>query len=250
MSGSHTDSSRRGSPARVAIVHETGARVEPLAGVLTRAGMIVTAELMPLARAAEVAGQAPSAVVLVADLNRLESLAALRAVQRAAPLMPIIAVACDETQVLARRALNAGAAAFVSEALVPRALAGAVMAAIGGLVCVPQRSRRLVARPTFSHREREVLQLMLAGMTNREIAGRLHLAESTTKGHLVTAFSKLGVRSRKEAAATLLDPAEGLLAHALPPPESAVAPDERARSYIPRGARQRAMAPAASSTSR
>jgi DNA-binding NarL/FixJ family response regulator len=249
VNGSHTDSSLRGSPAHIAIVHETGARVEPLAGVLTRAGMTVT-ELMPLARAAEVAGLAPSAVVLVADLDRLESLAALRAVQRAAPVTPIVAVARDETQVLARRALNAGAAAFVSEALAPRALVAAVMAAIAGLVCVPQRSRRLVARPTFSHREREVLQLMLAGMTNREIADRLHLAESTTKGHLVTAFSKLGVRSRKEAAATLLDPAEGLLAHALPPSEGAVAPDERARSHIPGGARQRAMAPAASSTFR
>jgi DNA-binding NarL/FixJ family response regulator len=249
VNGSRTDSSLRGSPPRVAIVHATGARVEPLAGVLTRAGMTVT-DLLPLARAAEIAGLAPSAVVLVADLDRLESLTAMRAVQRAAPVTPIVAVACDETQVLARRALNAGAAAFVSEALAPTALAAAVMAVIAGLICVPPCSRRLVARPTFSHREREVLQLMLAGMTNREIADRLHLAESTAKGHLVTAFSKLGVRSRKEAAATLLDPAEGLLAHALPPSVGAVAPHERARSHIPGSARQPAIAPAVSSASR
>jgi DNA-binding NarL/FixJ family response regulator len=204
------------APTGVAIVHDAGGPVGSLADVLTAAGITVTGEILPLERASEVARQAPDAVVLVADLNRLESLAALRAVQRAAPMTPIVAVAPDETQVLARRALNVGAAVFVPETLAPAALAAGVMAAIAGLVCVPQRSRRLIARPTFSHREREVLELMLAGMTNQEIAARLHLAESTAKGYLVTAFSKLGVRSRKEATATLLDPAEGLLAYVLP----------------------------------
>jgi DNA-binding NarL/FixJ family response regulator len=206
----------RQDPVRIAIVHEPGAQVESLTEVLTSAGMTVTDTSLSLERASEVARQAPTAVLLVADLNRLESLAALQAVRRAAPRTPIVAVARDETHVLARRALNAGAAVFMSETLAPEALTAGVMAAITGLVCVPRRCRRLIARPTFSHREREVLELMLAGMTNREIAGRLHLAESTAKGYLVTAFSKLGVRSRKEATTTLLDPAEGLLAYALP----------------------------------
>ena len=57
---------------------------------------------------------------------------------------------------------------------------------------------------------------MTQGSTNQEIAARLYLTESTVKSHLATAFEKLGVRSRKEAAALLLDPGERLQAAALP----------------------------------
>ena len=68
--------------------------------------------------------------------------------------------------------------------------------------------RRTVVRPAFSHREKQVLALVARGYQNREIASRLFLAESTVKSHLGTSFAKLGVRSRKEAAAVLLDPAD------------------------------------------
>ena len=54
--------------------------------------------------------------------------------------------------------------------------------------------------------------------TNHEIAARLFLTESTVKSHLASAFEKLGVRSRKDAAALLLDPEEGLQQTALPQP--------------------------------
>jgi DNA-binding NarL/FixJ family response regulator len=59
--------------------------------------------------------------------------------------------------------------------------------------------------------------LLVAGLTNRQIGSRLFLAESTVKTHLASAFGKLGVRSRKDAVALLLDPAEGLATAALPP---------------------------------
>jgi DNA-binding CsgD family transcriptional regulator len=94
---------------------------------------------------------------------------------------------------------------------------------MAGLVCAPRAARRAVAKPTFSHREKEVLELLVAGLTNRQIGARLYLAESTVKTHLASAFAKLGVRSRKDAVALLLDPAEGLATTALPP----VAPGAR-----------------------
>jgi DNA-binding NarL/FixJ family response regulator len=99
---------------------------------------------------------------------------------------------------------------------VARALVPALAAAGADLVCVPRASRRAIAKPTFSHREKEVLGHLVEGMTNRQIAARLYLAESTVKTHVAPAFSKLGVRSRREAAMVLLDPAEGLVTTALP----------------------------------
>jgi DNA-binding NarL/FixJ family response regulator len=71
---------------------------------------------------------------------------------------------------------------------------------------VPRKLRASVERPAFSHRERQVLALVSRGLTNSEIAERLLLAQSTVKSHLSSAFTKLGIRSRKEVTALLLDP--------------------------------------------
>ncbi len=49
-------------------------------------------------------------------------------------------------------------------------------------------------------RQDEILRLVAQGLTNREIASRLHLSENTIKTHLQTIFSKLSVRNRVEAA--------------------------------------------------
>jgi DNA-binding CsgD family transcriptional regulator len=58
-----------------------------------------------------------------------------------------------------------------------------------------------VPYPALSRREREILQLVAAGQTNRQIADALFISVPTVKRHLTTAYGKLGVDSRVEAAA-------------------------------------------------
>ena len=109
-----------------------------------------------------------------------------------------------------RSALAAGASAFVAEARLEATLTAATRSVLVGQVSLPRELHRCAIRPAFSHREKQVLALVVRGLGNRQIALRLFLSESTVKSHLASAFQKLGVRSRKEAAAVLLDPDEGL----------------------------------------
>jgi DNA-binding NarL/FixJ family response regulator len=63
---------------------------------------------------------------------------------------------------------------------------------------VPSRSESLVE--SLSSRELEVLRLIAAGRTNREIADALVIAEGTVKNHVTSILGKLGVRDRTQAA--------------------------------------------------
>jgi DNA-binding NarL/FixJ family response regulator len=88
----------------------------------------------------------------------------------------------------------------------PEALVPTVLAVGAGQVVVPRFEHRRDVPATFSHRERQVLRLAVAGCTNDSIAQELYLSCSTVKSHLTSAFAKLSVRSRQEAAVLLLDP--------------------------------------------
>lgn len=201
---------------RLAVIHDRINAPADLVSSLAGQGLAPSAGVLPVSRASELAATPPDVAVLAVDLTRPTGLAVIRELRQKARNTRIVAVARDSRGVLARPALNAGADAFVCEDAATDALGAAVRAVTAGLVCVPRDTRRLVAKPTFSHREKEVLGLLVAGMTNRQIADRLYLSESTVKTHITSAFAKLGVRSRKDAAAVVLDPAEGLAATALP----------------------------------
>lgn len=72
-------------------------------------------------------------------------------------------------------------------------------AAAGGTSFDPRHPRRAPGRGPLSPREREVLRLVAAGATNREVAQELGVGDETVKTLLSRTFAKLGVRRRAEA---------------------------------------------------
>ena len=76
-----------------------------------------------------------------------------------------------------------------------------VRAVLSDYLVVPRPMRTVVEMPSLTAHERELLALVADGLTNREIAKRLYLAESTVKRHVSALFRRLGVSSRYEAAA-------------------------------------------------
>ena len=147
-------------------------------------------------------GLAASAIVVfVCDLDLPSEMAALRRLRREVRGPAIVVVSPTATGTGVRRALDAGADAIVFETDLESTLAVTVRAVGSGQSVVPRKLRASVERPTFSHRERQVLVYVSQGMTNAQIAEALFLSESTIKSHLASVFGKFGVRSRREAAA-------------------------------------------------
>jgi DNA-binding NarL/FixJ family response regulator len=117
---------------------------------------------------------------------------------------------------LVARALGEGAGGFVLKTGDPRDLITGVRAvAEGGAYLSPAVARRMITRvggdltrgaaarerlAALTARERDVLRLLGAGLSNAEIAARLHLVEGTVKAHVSAILDRLGVRNRVQAA--------------------------------------------------
>ncbi len=102
------------------------------------------------------------------------------------------------------RAVQAGARGYLLKSAPREELLAALRAvAAGERYLPPELARRLaerVAGPDISEREIEVLQLISAGKSNKEIGSALHIAEDTVKRHVSNILTKLGVSDRAQAA--------------------------------------------------
>jgi two-component system response regulator DesR len=91
----------------------------------------------------------------------------------------------------------AGASGFVSKDLEAREVIAAVRMVGRGRTRFPPKASQ--PAPPLTEREREVLDLIAAGSTNREIAQRLYLSPHTVKEHTSAVYRKLGARNRADA---------------------------------------------------
>lgn len=154
----------------------------------------------------------PDVDLLVAHTPQLDprALTPLRGLKRERHDLQIIVV-CDEASLrTARRAVDAGINGLLLTVQIETALGPTVGAVLAGQTVVPSEFKVSLRKPSLSFREKQILGLVMLGFTNGQIGSRLFLAESTVKSHLSSSFTKLGVASRSEAAALILDPQEPL----------------------------------------
>jgi DNA-binding NarL/FixJ family response regulator len=149
----------------------------------------------------------PSCVVLYADGPNDDFGDRMRRVHELYPGVPLLVFGPRLDLALAWAALKNGADGFVHAAMDREQMVRAVEVVQKGELAAPRQLIPYLLSQNetpevgdLSTRQREVLELVVEGLSNAEIAGRLYLTESTIKQHLRAAYKLLGVRNRTEAA--------------------------------------------------
>ena len=193
------------------IIADDASLHQRLVGALDNAGIEFRAHVRT---AEELAASGPDVDIAILYLDVTAPTELLDAVRRTRDALPssvaLVAVWPERVASDSRRALRAGADGLVSDTDLDRTLGPTLHAVRSGVICVPRPMRARLESESLSMREKQVLSMLVMGFTNAEIAAKLFLAESTVKSHLSSAYTKLGVRSRKDAATMILDPVAGL----------------------------------------
>ena len=168
-------------------------------GYATAAAAATVDELIEEAR-----GSAVEVQILVSELDSSAIDDEVATIRAAFPDVPLIVVAAGSLGTACRKLVREHVDGLVHETELEQTLVPTIAAVLADQLCVPASMRETVAEPVFSHREKQVLALVFAGLTNGEIAGELFLSESTVKSHLASTFRKLGVSSRADAARRVL----------------------------------------------
>jgi NarL family two-component system response regulator LiaR len=150
----------------------------------------------------------PDVVLMDMAMPDMDGAAATRLIRKQSPLIQVLALTSFKDEILVQSALQAGVIGYLLKNVSADELAQAIRAAHAGRATLsPEVTQALVhaasqpPAPGFdlTERERVVLALMVEGLNNTQIAGRLTVRLSTVKSHVSNILSKLGVASRTEA---------------------------------------------------
>ncbi|MEU0809160.1 response regulator transcription factor [Streptomyces sp. NPDC005970] len=158
----------------------------------------------------------PDVVLMDIRMPEMDGLEATRRILTGAPGEPrVIILTTFDLDHFVYAALSAGASGFLLKDVTPEHLVAAVrMVRSGDALLAPAITRRLVERyarrdpdtsalhrdlAALTPREAEVLRLLAQGLSNAELAARLHLSEATVKTHVARILAKLGLRDRVQA---------------------------------------------------
>jgi DNA-binding NarL/FixJ family response regulator len=146
----------------------------------------------------------PDVALLDMRMPILDGVAAAKAIRGEFPGARMIALTTYGGDEDIRRALAAGVQAYLTKDVLHDELLKAIRAVHGGQTYLPATVAAALAaqmpRPDLSSREVQVLELIVQGQANKQIAYSLGIAEHTVKNHVKNILSKLGVQDRTQAA--------------------------------------------------
>jgi two-component system, NarL family, response regulator LiaR len=150
----------------------------------------------------------PDVILMDMVMPEMDGATATHAIRQQFPQIQVIALTSFKEGQVIKKALEAGAIAYLLKDVSADDLVRAIRSAHAGRVTLsPEVAQSLVETANLppvpgldlTEREREVLALMIEGLNNTQIAGRLTVSPSTVKSHVSNILSKLGVASRTEA---------------------------------------------------
>jgi DNA-binding NarL/FixJ family response regulator len=131
------------------------------------------------------------------------------------PSIRIMMLTTFEDDEYVKEALELGAMGYLLKDIPPAELVSAIHAVHGGAFLIAPQVAKTLIRKAFqvqgqrthepewmsqlSRREREILEKVAAGMSNKEIASELHIAEQTVRNHISIIYDKMGVSDRLHA---------------------------------------------------
>ncbi len=162
------------------------------------------------ARAFELAHRHPDLDLVLLDyhLPDMNGLLALNVFGKRHPELPIVMLSGSVNPRTMNQVLARGAAAFLTKSGLSHELLSVIRRVLAGDVCVPPELPGSLTPPVqpevdaaggfpkLSPRQEDVLLLLLAGRTNREMSEALKLSEETTKSHVTAILRAFGVRTR------------------------------------------------------
>lgn len=163
---------------------------------------------------AEISRAEPDVALLDIQMADLDGVQVARVIERESRPTRTLFLSAYFDQEIVYKALAAGAAGYLSKDARGNEIADAVVAVARGetvlgrdiQAAIAQRIRQTAERtgPSLTVREREVLELVAAGLSSPEVARRLNLSTTTVKTHLQRLYEKLGVGDRAAAVAAAM----------------------------------------------
>jgi two-component system, NarL family, response regulator LiaR len=150
----------------------------------------------------------PDVILMDMVMPEMNGATATRTIRQQFPNVQVIALTSFKEEALVKSALEAGAIGYLLKDVSADELVRAIRSAHSGRATLsPEAAQALVhaaSQPPapgydLTERERAVLALMIEGLNNTQIAGKLTVSPSTIKSHVSNILSKLGVASRTEA---------------------------------------------------
>ena len=152
----------------------------------------------------------PDVVLMDLKMGEMDGADATRAIRQDHPGVQVIALTSFQEEGLVHEALQAGAISYLLKNVSAEDLVAAIRSAHTGRSTLAPEAMEALIHPTaqrntlgcdLTPRERDVLGLMIKGLSNTEIAEQLVVSPSTVKTHVSNILSKLGATSRTEAVA-------------------------------------------------